>query len=91
MLDCIPPKKEALLLRSIQLNHVPLMGPNPVVQVDVFNCGTLVFATRVAIPAEVPEGELAPQVVEISCGRQIRVGLREYVRIRGISLSVVVN
>lgn len=75
MLDCIPPKKEAMLLRSIQLNQVPLMGPNPVVQVDVFNCGTLIFATRVTIPADVPEEEFAMQMVEIPCGRLIRVGL----------------
>lgn len=73
MLDCIPPKKEPLLLRSVQLNNVPLAGPNPVVQVDVFNCGTLVFATRVTIPAEGQEGEFKVHSVEVPCGRLIRV------------------
>lgn len=68
LLECMPLKREALLLHSLHLHDLPLRGANPTVQVDVFNCGTLLFATRVAVPAE-KEGS-----VDIAWGRVIRVG-----------------
>ena len=67
-MECVPLKREALLLHSLHLHDLPLRGANPTVQVDVFNCGTLLFATRVAVPAE-KEGS-----VDIAWGRVIRVG-----------------
>ena len=73
VLDCVQPKKEPLLLKSIKLTDVPLRGPNPVVQVDVFNCGMLVFATRVSIPQEAGADEDINHTVEVVCGRPIRV------------------
>lgn len=69
LLDCIPPKKDALLLRCVRVRKVPLEGSDPVVQVEVFNCGTLVFATRVRAAA--CEGGVWS--AEVSCGRVIRV------------------
>lgn len=68
LLECVPLKREALLLHSLHLHDLPSRGANPTVQVDVFNCGTLLFATRVAVPAE-KEGS-----VDIAWGRVIRVG-----------------
>lgn len=68
LLECVPLKREALLLHSLHLHDLPLRGANPTVQVDVFNCGTLLFATRVAVPAE-KEGS-----VDIAWGRVLRVG-----------------
>ena len=74
LLDCIPPKKDPFLLRSIRLSHLPLEGPNPVVLVDVYNCGVLVFSAKVTVQGEADEGELCERDVEIVCGRPIRVG-----------------
>jgi len=79
LLDCCELKREALLLRSLHLQDLPLVGAMPAVQVDVFNCGTLVFATRVSLPA----GE--EKSVDIVCGRVIRVGTRGGVKRRGTS------
>lgn len=66
LLDCQPLKREALLLRSLRLEELSLEGESPAVQVDVFNCGTLVFATRVVLAA-------GARSVDIVCGRVIRV------------------
>ena len=66
LLDCEPLKREALLLRSVHLEELPREGASSAVQVDVFNCGTLVFATRVALAGA--------RSVDIVCGRVIRVG-----------------
>ena len=73
LLDCIPPKKDPLLLRSIRLSNIPLEGPNPVIVVDVYNCGMNIFSTKVTVPSEAAEGELQEYTVDIVCGRPIRV------------------
>ena len=66
LLDCVQPQKEAFLLKSLKLTDMLLEGETPEVQVDVFNCGLLIFATRVPIPAD-------GSPVNIVCGRLIRV------------------
>ena len=67
LLDCIQPRKEAFLLKSLKLTDMPLEGASPEIQVDVFNCGLLIFATRVTVPPE-------SSTINIVCGRLIRVG-----------------
>lgn len=89
LLDCVQPKKDPLLLKSIKLVDVPLRGSNPVVQIDVFNCGMLIFATRVSIPGEAGADEDVYRTVEVVCGRPIRVGLREGLDCRETSSSAV--
>jgi hypothetical protein len=70
LLDCMQPQKRALLLKSLRVSDVCLSGACPTVQVEVFNCGTLVFSTRVTLE----EGdECAARCVEVSCGRVVRV------------------
>ena len=73
LLDCIPPKKQPFLLRSVKLSGVPLKSARSSLLVDVFNCGTLVFSKRV-VPAAAEGDETAPRTVEVVCGRPIRVG-----------------
>ena len=91
LLDCVQPKKEPLLLKSIKLIDVPLRGPNPVVQVDVFNCGMLVFATRVSIPREAGADEDINYTTEVVCGRPIRVCIDRLVFCRGTLFSAAAS
>ena len=68
LLDCVQPRKEAFLLKSLKFTELKLEGEAPEIQVDVFNCGLLIFATRISIPAD-------SSSVSIVCGRLIRVGM----------------
>ena len=75
LLDCIPPKKQPFLLRSVKLSNVPLKSVRSSLLVDVFNCGTLIFSKRVVVaPSE--QDEAAPRMVEVVCGRPIRVEVK---------------
>jgi len=64
LLDCIPPKKQPFLLRSVKLSGVPLKSARSSLLVDVFNCGTLVFSKRV-VPAAAEGGETVPRRGEV--------------------------
>ena len=66
LLDCVQPQKDAFLLKSLKLTDMVLEGEAPEIQVDVFNCGLLIFATRVPISTD-------GSPVSIVCGRLIRV------------------
>ena len=70
LLDCMQLKKEAFLLKSIKLTDIPLEKDSSEIQIDVFNCGLLIFATRLTITTESPS-------VNIVCGRLIRVREKE--------------
>lgn len=66
LLDCVQPKKEAFLLKSLKFSGMSLTGENPEIQVDIFNCGLLIFATRITLTDD-------HSSVSIVCGRLIRV------------------
>ena len=66
LLDCVQPRKEAFLLKSLKFTGMQFEGEAPEIQVDVFNCGLLIFATRISIPDDSPS-------ISIVCGRLIRV------------------